>query len=176
MASSVPERQRAQSDRPSGVLGFVFHDYPPRLFRMFCPYVSLSGLSVSWLRAVIMGAVALAEDGDGDAEPRVHMSVKMPRRVARRVDLARGSMSRSAWLELAVLAFLELGGAAPERVERGLSDRLRRALAGPPEVYERLRAAQSRALPAACPHRKRSVYCVRCRCLVDGEGFPVAVP
>ena len=105
------------------------------------------------------------------------MGVKLGRDLAAKVDAVRGDVPRSAWLRAAVLAFLEAGATVPavaQDPER--AQQLREAIRGTAETVARLEAARTRPLPARCTHSKRSVYCVKCRCLVDPDGFPVRAP
>ena len=108
---------------------------------------------------------------------KVALTAKVDPLLSERVDAARGPLSRSAWLEMAVLAFLEYGGSVPvQESDPGAAVRLWRVQRGTPELIGRLREAQSRPLPVRCPHRRRGIYCTICRCVCDPDGMPVRVP
>ena len=107
----------------------------------------------------------------------VVVSLRLRPDVVARVDSARGTVTRSDWLEQAVLTFLDAGAVLTSlEPDPGRTAALRAALRGSEELRERLRQAQSRPLPSVCAHRKRGAYCVHCRSLIDPDGFPVRAP
>jgi hypothetical protein len=108
---------------------------------------------------------------------RLVLGLRADAEVVRAVDAARGVMTRSDWLERAVLAFLEAGAVIPSVSEDPVrAAELRDAIRGSAETVARLEAARNRPLPARCSHRRRGAYCVSCRCLVDPDGWPVRAP
>lgn len=120
----------------------------------------------------------LVTESDHAPDPRsAVLCIRVTGALADRVDAARGLLTRTAWLEQAVVAFLESGASLQAVVsDAAQAQRLRGAFRGTPEVMDRLRAAQARPLPARCGHRKRGGYCEKCRSLVDVDGYPVRAP
>lgn len=98
--------------------------------------------------------------------------------VAVRVDAARGLLTRSDWVALAIGAQLEVGAVLPALSgDAGRSERLGAALG----LVEALRAAEGRVLAPRCSHGARGHalrgrFCVGCRSVVDSEGWPIRLP
>jgi hypothetical protein len=112
--------------------------------------------------------------GGGGGDAWVTVTARLRGSDVLRVDRARGDLSRSEWLRLAVLAFLGRGaGAVAVAGAAGAGEAVGR--------LQRAMAARQAGSPVRCVHSARggplrSRYCAGCRSLVDGEGWPVRLP